>query len=1191
MTEARWQFFVDRGGTFTDCIGKDPHSGALGVVKVPSSDDAPLVGIRQLLGLASDAAIPPCEVRLGTTLGTNALLERRGARSALLLTRGFGDLLELGDQTRPDLFALRIEQHPALPERVLEVDARLDADGHVLARPDPERLRAELAALRAQGIDSLGIAVLNDYRQGVLEGELATLARAVGFGHIATGFELAPSIGYLARASTVALDAYLTPLLQSYLAKLRAGLPGSRLLLMQSSGGLCEAERFRGAASVLSGPAGGAEGFARAVKEAGISSHAVGFDMGGTSTDVSLLQHGAALARQDESKIAGVRIVSPLVAVHTVAAGGGSICRFDGERLRVGPQSVGAEPGPLCYGHPAARELSITDVNLCLGRLIPDRFPMPLDLTAPLTQLDALAGALSRHGHDYAALDVAEGFFRIANANMAQAIREVTVARGFDLREQALVAFGGAAGQHACALARELQVREVLFHPEAGVLSAWGIGIAALSWDARHDAGSRPLSEATLREMAPQVAELERRGREALLRDGAAPGRLETRTQLGLRYSGTETILLAAFPTTPERARREFEREFQRLFGYLHDARPLELADVRVEVHEAVSVPPVAQAAPSLGAAPTTLRTTRWYFDGTWLEQVPVIAREALEPGMRVSGPAIIAERTGTIALEPGFVLHAETGGRLRATAKAGLHAPAAAPGAATAVADPVLLEIYASRFMSIAEQMGRTLRRTAMSVNIRERLDFSCAVFDAAGELIANAPHIPVHLGAMSESVKAVLSAHPQLAPGDVFVTNDPACGGSHLPDITVILPVHDADGRLRFFSAARGHHADVGGSTPGSMPAFSRSLAEEGIVLSAVRVGSAGHLDHELLQRLFSSGPLPARRVAENLADLEAQLASVRTGQELLLALAQERGFAEVEAYMRFVQDNAASEVLQALAMLEPGQHVFRDALDDGTPLVVALDVSRERLRIDFSGTGSEHPGNLNAPRAVTLACVLYFLRVLVGKPIPLNSGCLRHVDVIIPPASLLSPSRGRAVAGGNVETSQRVVDVLLAAAGLLAASQGTMNNLSFGDGSYGYYETIAGGAGAGPGFAGASAVHTHMTNTRITDAEVMERRFPVRVLEHAVRRGSGGDGQFRGGDGVVRRLQFLAPAHVSILSQRRNQGGPGLAGGGEAQPGQNLLNGRTLPAAAAFEVLAGDELTLLTPGGAGYGATEGP
>ncbi|HVY27605.1 MAG TPA: hydantoinase B/oxoprolinase family protein [Polyangiaceae bacterium] len=1185
----RWQFFIDRGGTFTDCIGKDPATGALSVVKVPSTDDAPLIGIRQLLGLAPEQAIPPCEVRLGTTLGTNALLERRGARCALVLTRGFGDLLELADQTRPDLFALRIEPSARLPERTLEVDARLDADGNVLVRPDLERLATELSRLKEAGIDSLGIAVLNDYRAGVLEAEIAGVARACGFSHVASSHELSPSIGYLARASSVALDTYLTPLLASYLDKLRAALPGSRLLLMQSSGGLCEAARFRGAASVLSGPAGGAEGFAQAVRDAGITSHAVGFDMGGTSTDVTLMQRGTTLARLDESQVAGVRIVAPMVAVHTVAAGGGSICRFDGERLRVGPESVGAEPGPLCYGHPRARELSITDVNLVLGRLIADRFPLPLADKAPLAHLETLAAELKQRGHAYTPLDVAEGFFRIANANMAQAIRDVTVARGFDLREQALVAFGGAAGQHACALARELQVREVLFHPQAGVLSAWGIGISGLTWDGKRDAGGQPLSDSALLGLAAAVERLEAEGRTALARDGAVSERVRVSASVGLRYQGTETVLPVTLPTTAARASEAFEQGFEELFGYRHRERALELVDVRVEARE-VPPPPARTIAAAVAAAAAPLRHTRWYLNGAWLEGVPVFAREALMPGVRLSGPAIIVEQTGTIALEPGFELVAEPHGHLRARSETELRVPpatsrAVAPGSSCG-ADPVLLELYANRFMAIAEQMGRVLRRTALSVNIRERLDFSCAVFDGTGELIANAPHIPVHLGAMSESVKAVLRAHPGLAAGDVFVSNDPACGGSHLPDVTVILPVHDADGRLRFFSAARGHHADVGGTTPGSMPAFSRSLAEEGVVLSALKIGSAGRLDHTLVIDAFSRGPLPARRIAENLADLDAQLAAVRAGQSLLLELASERGLDEVEQYMQFVQDNAASEVLRALRTLSPGRHELRDALDDGTPLAVTLAVTPERLRVDFGGTGPEHPGNLNAPRAVTLACVLYFLRVLVGKPIPLNSGCLRHVELVIPEPSLLAPSPGRAVAGGNVETSQRIVDLLLGAAGLLAASQGTMNNLSFGDGSYGYYETIAGGAGAGRDFAGASAVHTHMTNTRITDAEVMERRFPVRVLEHAVRRESGGNGRFRGGDGVRRRLLFLRPAQVSILSERRVEGAWGLAGGSPGAVGQNLHNGQPLAGAAAFEVRAGDEIALLTPGGGGYG-----
>jgi len=1185
--ETRWQFFIDRGGTFTDCIGRHPRSGVLSVVKVPSSDDAPLVGIRQLLSLGPNDAIPPCEVRLGTTVGTNALLERRGARSALVLTRGFGDLLRLGDQTRPDLFALRIDQPKSLPEQVVEVDARLDAAGNVIDWPDMARFERELLALRADGIDSIGVAVLGDYREGVLERELAEEARRLGFGHVVTGHELSATLGYLARASTVALDSYLTPLLKGYLARLRSALPGSRLLLMQSSGGLCDAERFRGAASVLSGPAGGAQGLAGAVQGSGMRCHAVGFDMGGTSTDVALLEHGRFVAQRDESTVAGIRILSPMVAVHTIAAGGGSICRFDGERLRVGPESVGASPGPLCYGNSGARDLSLTDVDLVLGRLVADRFPLPVSPAPVLDALENLATELNGRGHQYSALDVAEGFFRVANANMAQAIREATVTRGFDLRELALVAFGGAAGQHACALARTLRVREVLFHPQAGVLSAWGIGISSLSWFSRHDAGGACLTDDGLDSLSALSAELTAQGRAALERDGARPERIRIELGLGIRYAGTETILTMPWPTDAMAARQYFETQFRSLFGYLRDGQALEIADVRVSATEAQPHEAHApQERVDAEQAPAPLRWSRWYFDGEWLERVPVFEREGLRPGSHVLGPAIIVEATGTIAIEPDFELRAESDGCLRVRPPSIVDAMGAHGQEQTGRADPVLLEIYANRFMSIAEQMGRALRRTAMSVNIRERLDFSCAVFDRNGDLIANAPHIPVHLGAMSESVKAVLRKHPTLAPGDVFVTNDPACGGSHLPDITVILPVHDGQGTLRFFSAARGHHADVGGISPGSMPAFSSTIDEEGVVLSALRVGRNGQLERGLLERLLGTGPLPARRISENLADLDAQLAAVRVGAELLLELGRERGFFEVEAYMRSVQDNAASEVLAALRTLEPGRQQFRDRLDDGTPLVVSLELAPHGLRVDFSGSGPEHSGNLNAPRSVTLACVLYFLRVLVGKPIPLNSGCLRHVELSIPEPSLLSPGPKRAVAGGNVETSQRVVDALLAAAGLLAGSQGTMNNLSFGDGSYGYYETIAGGAGAGRNFHGASAVHTHMTNTRITDPEVLERRFPVRLLEHAVRRNSGGAGHYRGGDGVRRTLQFLRTTQVSILSEHRTTAPAGLFGGKPGASGKNLLNDVELPSAAAFTVGGGDRLTILTPGGGGYG-----
>ena len=661
-----WQFFIDRGGTFTDCIGRDPRTGALSVVKVPSSDSAPLLGIRRLLGLGEADAIPACEVRLGTTLGTNALLERRGARSALLLTRGFGDLLELGDQTRPDLFALEIKKPRPLPELVLEVDARLDADGAALERPDRDQLSRELHRVRQSGIDSVGIAILNDYRQGVLEAEIAELARGAGFTYQATGHEVAPAIGYLARASTVALDAYLTPLLQGYVQRLIGELPGSRLLLMQSSGGLCQRERFRGAASVLSGPAGGAEALAAVARTAGVL-HAVGFDMGGTSTDVTRVE-GGVLSRVYESEVGGAHVAAPMVAVHTVAAGGGSVCRFDGERLRVGPESVGAVPGPLCYGRPGSAQLALADVNLALGRLISDRFPLSLALGPALDALEALSQTLTTTGHPYAALDVAEGFFRVANANMAEAIREVTVARGFDLREHALVVFGGAGGQHACALARELGVREVLFHPLAGVLSAWGIGISRLRWEDRADAGGRALGDDALAELADDFERLVAHGRAALARDGADPSQLLVEQTLRLRYAGTETEIDVPLPAPVSALTRAFEGQFRARFGYLHEARPLEIAQLTVTVREPPAAPTRPPLAPIATPAPVPTRTTRLYLDGHWLEDVPVYLRETLTPGSHLTGPAIIAEATGTIVLEPTFALSATADGLLRVT-------------------------------------------------------------------------------------------------------------------------------------------------------------------------------------------------------------------------------------------------------------------------------------------------------------------------------------------------------------------------------------------------------------------------------------------------------------------------------------------------------------------------------------------
>jgi 5-oxoprolinase (ATP-hydrolysing) len=1182
-------FFIDRGGTFTDCLGIDAQ-GVLRVAKVLSSDRAPLEGIRKLLGLEPSEAIPPCRVRMGTTLATNALLERTGQRFALVVTRGFRDLLEIGTQARPDLFALAIQKPGVLYSAVLEVDARCDRDGTPLERPDPEALSAELRALRETGIDNVAIVVLGDHRTGELERAIAALARRAGMVEVCTSHELAPRLGLLARGDTASVDAYLTPRLARYLEILQRELPQSRLSLMQSSGGLCDAAHFRGPNALLSGPAGGSVALAHIARELGLP-QVLGFDMGGTSTDVS--RYAGEFERRYEHEIAGVRVVAPMLAIHTVAAGGGSICRLREGRLTVGPDSAGSEPGPLCYGNPAAHALTVSDVDLALGRFVTHRFPFPV-LAGPVhAALEQVAAELREAGHGAEtanALTVAEGFFEIANHNMAEALRKVSVARGFDVRKHALLVFGGAGGQHACALARLLDVEQVVFHPLSGVLSAFGLALADVTHHALHDAGARSLSDALLSELEAPFQTLERTAR-AVVEEQAASAGAECMRRVDLRFAGTETTLTLPFATTSE-LRLRFEAEHAQHFGHSRPGAPIELTALRVEARLPSALAHARTSPLASGPlAEPERRTTLWH-RGTRYDDVPVFEREALRSGARIVGPALIAEAVATLVIDPGFELECRPDGILIArplalTAFEPTPAPLARRTPRNLPPDPVTLEVMSNAFMSIAEQMGHTLQRTAQSTNIRERLDFSCAIFDAKGQLVANAPHIPVHLGAMSESVRAVLTAHPELALGDVFVTNDPAYGGSHLPDMTVVVPVHDADGTLRFFSATRGHHSDIGGITPGSMPAFSSELSEEGSVFSALRVACAGELDRALILSTLGRGPYPARRPLENLADLEAQIAAAHTGGRLLTELVGDRGLAEVERYMAAVQDLAASSVARAIAEIPEGSAEFRDQLDDGTPIAVTLRARSGKLELDFGQCGPQVPGNLNAPRAVALAAVLYVLRALVGRAIPLNSGCLRDVRVLIAERSVLDPSPGKAVAGGNVETSQRVVDVLLGALGRAAASQGTMNNVSFGQAGFGYYETICGGAGAGPGFAGASAVHTHMTNTRITDPEIIEQRFPVRIREFSVRRGSGGAGRFPGGDGVCREYEFLEALTVSLLGERRLTRPFGLAGGGPGASARNWHNGQVVPGHASFEVKAGDRLRIETPGGGGYGA----
>ncbi|HTY19675.1 MAG TPA: hydantoinase B/oxoprolinase family protein [Myxococcota bacterium] len=1209
-----WEFWIDRGGTFTDVIGRAPD-GRLHTAKLLSSDGAPELGIRRIVeaALGSNATLPPCAVKLGTTVATNALLERRGSRVLLVANRGLADVFRIGTQQRPDLFALRIERPEPLHAGAVEAAGRVAADGSELEAGDDAALRSALEDARAAGFDSVAAVAIHGYAHPEGEARWAALARACGFPHAVASHELAREIGLLARGETAIADAYLTPLLRRHVAALERALPAARLRFMQSTGGLTDGPRFRGPTALLSGPAGGVVGAAAVARAAGCR-HAIGFDMGGTSTDVSLLVHGE-VERAFETEVAGIRVRAPMLRVHSVAAGGGSLCRFDGIGLVVGPASAGAEPGPLCYGDPAARELTLTDANFFLGRLPPDRFPIALHAAPVERALDALRGELERAGHAMGRDELAAGFLEVANAAMARAIESVSVASGIDPRGCALVSFGGAGGQHACQVARALGIRRVLLHPLAGLLSAYGIGVAPPSWDGQRDAGRSPLADGGRVPAAidAQLDALAEEGRAALAAEGVAPVRLRARRRLDLLYAGTDCALAVEAPADGDWAAAFTAAHLSR-YGYTRPGRPIEIATARVQVTAAEGPPPVpsppehpdrvdhppqapegraqraeGERSSSGRASAQQLRPTRAWFPGVGRVDAPVLRREALAVGVALDGPAIVLEETGTIAIDPGFRARLGADGVLELEDLEGAGGAPREPRA-----DPVRLAVLGGRFMSIAEQMGAVLRNTAVSTNIKERLDYSCAVFDAAGGLVANAPHIPVHLGAMQETVRALGAAFPELAAGDVLATNDPFRGGSHLPDVTVVTPVFAGGSAPAFFVGSRGHHADLGGRSPGSMPPDSSSLAEEGVVIPPLRIVSGGRFDEAGVRARLAAGPWPARHPDDNVADLEAMIAANRAGAVRLEALVAELGLEPVAAAMRELQAAAAAKVRREIARLPEGDHRFADRLDDGTPIAVRVHVRGGAMAIDFAGTGAAPRGNLNAPRAVVLAAVLYVLRTLVAEGIPLNGGCLEPVALRLPTGSLLDPPPGAAVAGGNVETSQRIVDILLGALGLAAASQGTMNNVAFGDERFGYYETIGGGAGAGPGFDGASGVHVHMTNTRITDPEVLEVRLPVRLLEFAIRRGSGGAGRWRGGDGLVRRYEFLAPVTVSLLAERRTIGPFGLAGGGPGAPGRHTVERRggaleALGGKASVRLVPGDRLHVETPGGGGYGERE--
>jgi 5-oxoprolinase (ATP-hydrolysing) len=1209
----RWQFWIDRGGTFTDIVARRPD-GSLATAKLLSEDpahypDAAVEGIRRLLGLGLDEEISPDRVacvKMGTTVATNALLERKGERTVLVITRGFRDALRIGYQERPRLFDRHIVLPELLHERVIEADERLDAHGAEVEPLAAEPLRAALAEAFAAGIRACAVVFVHGYRFPAHEREAAALARAAGFTQVSVSHQVSPLVKLVSRGDTTVVDAYLSPILRRYVAQVEARLSGVPLHFMQSSGGLTRADRFQGKDAILSGPAGGIVGMVRTARAAGYDK-VIGFDMGGTSTDVS--HHAGELERAFETQVAGVRLRAPMIRIHTVAAGGGSILRFDGARLRVGPESAGASPGPACYrrGGP----LTVTDANVLLGKIQPGFFPpvfgpgadQPLDDGVVRRRFAALAAEVGgATGRAVTPEGLAEGFLHIAVAGMANAVKKISVARGHDVTGYTLQCFGGAGGQHACLVADALGMRRVLVHPLAGVLSAYGMGLADQA-ALREAALEVPLDEAGIAAAGEALGRLGREARAEIEAQGFTPAAVRVIERLQVRYQGTDTAL--PVPSGDVAAvRAAFEEAYRRRFAFLLPDRPLVVESVLCEAigpGEAL----VEAPGPAPAHRPGADTTVRMVCQGAFRD-APLYRRERLGRGAFIEGPAIVAEANATTVVEPGWQAEVTPLDHLVLTRVT----PLPARRAAGTDVDPVLLEVFNNRFMNLAEQMGLCLQNTAHSVNIKERLDFSCALFDGEGSLIANAPHMPVHLGSMSESIKTVIARNPGMRPGDVFVLNDPYHGGTHLPDVTVVTPVWDDAGlRVLFHVASRGHHADLGGVTPGSMPPFSRTIAEEGVLLDNETLVSAGRLRESELRARLGEGPYPARNPDQNLADLRAQLAANEKGREELRALVEEVGLPTVQAYMGHVQDNAAESVRAALARLDPAliqDGRFTLELDDGAKIAVAVRIDRQARSavVDFTGTSAQAESNFNAPRAVTMAAVLYVFRTLVDDDIPLNAGCLRPIEIVIPAGSMLDPRPPAAVVAGNVEVSTCVTSALYGALGVLAGAQPTMNNFTFGDARHQYYETISGGSGAGVelgpggaarGFDGTAVVQTHMTNSRLTDPEILELRFPVRLERYEIRRGSGGAGRFSGGDGGTRVVRFLAPMSASILSNGRRVPAFGLAGGSPGAPGRNYVlradgTREDLGHLGSVAMGEGDRFVVETPGGGGYGRAKG-
>jgi 5-oxoprolinase (ATP-hydrolysing) len=1201
--QAKWQFWIDRGGTFTDIVARDPE-GHLSTHKLLSENpgryaDAALAGIRAVLGVAPGEAIPAGQidcVKMGTTVATNALLERKGERTLLVVNRGFADALRIGNQARPRLFDLKITLPTLLYEEVVEIAGRVDVNGAELEPLDEAAAGRAFAAARARGIDSVAIVLMHAWKFPAGEQRLAALAREAGFTQVSASHAVSPLLRLVPRGDTTVVDAYLSPILRRYVDQVARELEGVRLFFMQSNGGLAEARHFQGKDAILSGPAGGIVGAARTAGMAGLSD-IIGFDMGGTSTDVAL--YAGTFERAFETEVAGVRMRAPMMAINTVAAGGGSILHFDGARMRVGPDSAGANPGPACYrrGGP----LTVTDANLAVGKIQPGHFPAifgrnadeTLDAAVVREKFAALAEEIGRAtGTVRDPRDVAEGFLNIAVANMANAIKQVSVQKGHDATRFALQCFGGAGGQHACLVADELGMETVFIHPYAGVLSAYGMGLADQT-AMREQAVEVPLGAQTLPDLEALASRLAEEAVGALRRQGAEPTGITVARRLHVRYAGTEAALVVGMDNVAA-VTEAFTRSHRARFGFATPERPLVVEAVAVEATSPGEPVQEARIPARDEGAPAPVDTVEIWSGGAG-RAAPVFERTSLRAGDRISGPALVREANATTVVEPGWTAEVTALDHmlLRRT-----EAQARRVQDGSGRADPVLLELFNNLFMSVAEQTGAVLQNTAQSVNIKERLDFSCAIFDAEGGLVANAPHIPVHLGAMGESVRTVL-AHRRstLRPGDVVALNNPYNGGTHLPDITVITPVFGADGReILFFVGSRGHHADIGGITPGSTPPVSRTLEEEGVVIDDFPLVQGGHFREAEFRELLASARYPARSPDVNVADIKAQVAANEKGVQELGRVVARYGWEMVRAYMTHVMDNAEESVRRVVARIGSGR--FDYAMDNGRMLRVRVEVdhaSRSAV-VDFTGTGPQAEDNFNSPPAVTRAAVLYVFRCLVGADIPLNDGCLKPLEIRIPRGTFLSPEPGAAVVAGNTEVSQATCNALFGALGTMACSQATMNNFLFGDAARQYYETICGGTGAGKleggeGFDGTSAVQTHMTNTRMTDPEVLELRYPVILEEFSIRRGSGGAGRWRGGDGARRRIRFLEPMTAVIVASRRKVAPFGLDGGADGAVGRQWVERadgarEALSGTDSAEMRPGDVFVIETPGGGGFG-----